>query len=605
VDGSATVSYSDVQGGYSGTGNLNQDPLLAPLGDYGGPTQTMPLLPGSAAIDAGTSSGAPTTDQRGISRVGAVDIGAFESRGFSMTITGGNNQQALVNTAFAVPLSVQVTSSYGEPVQGGVVTFSAPGSGPGAGLSTPLALDAAGQTAVSATANGTAGSYAVSAAANGATPSGSFGLTNLTALAVSPAALPAGTYATAYSQTLTATGGAGGPFTFAVTAGALPGGLTLAAGGALTGTPTAAGAFTFTVQATDSGGFTNSQSYALTIEKAALTVTAGSTSKTYGQALTFAGTEFTASGLVNGDAVTGVTLTSAGAAADAGVSGSPYAVEASAAVGSGLGNYAIRYADGALTVTQKALTVTAGNRTKTYGDSVVFDDTSPSTDFSVSGLVNADAVTSITLTSAGAAATAAVAGSPYAVVASAAVGSGLANYTIRYAPGRLTVRPKALTVTANDATILQGEAAPAFSARYSGFVLGQGPADLGGALTFTTPATAGSPPGAYAVTPGGLTAGNYAITFAPGTLTVLSYGQAAGRLQAQVDAAGLDRGTQSALDTQLQAAIAYFNVGDTADGVSQLGALIHHLRAQSGEKVSAALANAWIAYAQRIIAAVG
>src|SRR5262249_27854139 len=56
---SATVSYSVVQGGYGGTGNLNQDPLLAPLGDYGGPTQTMPLLPGSPAIDAGTSTGAP------------------------------------------------------------------------------------------------------------------------------------------------------------------------------------------------------------------------------------------------------------------------------------------------------------------------------------------------------------------------------------------------------------------------------------------------------------------------------------------------------------------------------------------------------------------
>jgi hypothetical protein len=42
------------------------NPLLAPLGDYGGPTQTMALLPGSQAIDAGTSAGAPTTDQRGL-----------------------------------------------------------------------------------------------------------------------------------------------------------------------------------------------------------------------------------------------------------------------------------------------------------------------------------------------------------------------------------------------------------------------------------------------------------------------------------------------------------------------------------------------------------
>lgn len=54
------------------------NPGLAPLGNYGGPTQTVALLPGSPAIDAGTSTGAPATDQRGARRVGAVDIGAFE-----------------------------------------------------------------------------------------------------------------------------------------------------------------------------------------------------------------------------------------------------------------------------------------------------------------------------------------------------------------------------------------------------------------------------------------------------------------------------------------------------------------------------------------------
>src|SRR5262249_5331966 len=51
------------------------------------------------------------------------------------------------------------------------------------------------------------------------------------------------------------------------------------------------------------------------VRRAPLTVTASSTTKTYGQAVTFAGTEFTTIGLVtaNGDTVTGVTLTSAGA----------------------------------------------------------------------------------------------------------------------------------------------------------------------------------------------------------------------------------------------------------------------------------------------------
>src|SRR5262249_7588282 len=48
----------------------------------------------------------------------------------------------------------------------------------------------------------------------------------------------------------------------------------------------------------------------LSVTPAALTITANNASKTFGRTLTFAGTEFTASGLVNGDSVSSVTLTS-------------------------------------------------------------------------------------------------------------------------------------------------------------------------------------------------------------------------------------------------------------------------------------------------------
>ena len=56
------------------------DPKLAPLGNYGGPTQTMPPLPGSPAIDGGAATDF-ITDQRGLSRfIGyAPDLGAVES----------------------------------------------------------------------------------------------------------------------------------------------------------------------------------------------------------------------------------------------------------------------------------------------------------------------------------------------------------------------------------------------------------------------------------------------------------------------------------------------------------------------------------------------
>src|SRR5262249_51160153 len=137
--------------------------------------------------------------------------------------------------------------------------------------------------------------------------------------------------------------------------------------------------------------------------------------KAYGSAFTFAGTEFTVSGLNNGDSVSSVTLTSAGAPATATVAGSPYAIVASAAVGTGLGNYTISYVSGSLAANAKALPVTANTTSKTYGRAVTF----AGTEFSSSGLVNGDTVTSVPLTSAGAPATATVAGSPYSIVPSA------------------------------------------------------------------------------------------------------------------------------------------------------------------------------------------
>lgn len=76
---------------------------------------------------------------------------------------------------------------------------------------------------------------------------------------------------TAYSQTLTASGGSGTVDTFTVLSGTLPVGLNLSTGGALTGTPTAAGTSMFTVQVQDSLGNTATQSYTLTITAAPLT----------------------------------------------------------------------------------------------------------------------------------------------------------------------------------------------------------------------------------------------------------------------------------------------------------------------------------------------
>lgn len=90
-------------------------------------------------------------------------------------------------------------------------------------------------------------------------------------ISVSPATLPNPAVATAYSQTVTASNGTA-PYTYAITSGALPAGLTLTSSGVLSGTPTAGGTFNFTITATDANSFTASRAYSLTIGAPTVTV---------------------------------------------------------------------------------------------------------------------------------------------------------------------------------------------------------------------------------------------------------------------------------------------------------------------------------------------
>ena len=170
------------------TNSLQGNPLLAPLGNYGGPTQTMALLPGSPAIDAGSDAravdgnGGPlTTDQRGVGfpRVvdSTVDIGAFESQGFTITATTGSEQSATAGTNFAEPLTVKVTAENAkEPVNGGLVTFATSESGSPTLSANTAALND-GSASVTAIANGGVGTYTVTAFVTGASAPASFSLT--------------------------------------------------------------------------------------------------------------------------------------------------------------------------------------------------------------------------------------------------------------------------------------------------------------------------------------------------------------------------------------------------------------------------------------------
>jgi CSLREA domain-containing protein len=187
--GNNLIGKTDGSSGWVGsdlTGTIGRplDPVLAPLGNYGGPTLTMALLPGSPAINAGASGpNIPAIDQPGLGRVGAVDIGAFESQGFSFTVVPDTTPQtSKIGTAFANPLAVSLTANNPiEPVNGGVVSFVADRSATGATaiFMAPSAVIANGQAAVIAAPNNVDGSYTVVASATGSSPASvSFALTN-------------------------------------------------------------------------------------------------------------------------------------------------------------------------------------------------------------------------------------------------------------------------------------------------------------------------------------------------------------------------------------------------------------------------------------------
>lgn len=169
---------------------------------------------------------------------------------------------------------------------------------------------------------------------------------------------------------------------------------------------------------------------ALDVAPRPITVTAADAGKVYGETVSFAGSEFTADGLVNGDRVDGVTLSSTGAAASAGVNGgTPYAIEASGATGTGLENYTITFKDGALTITPKALTVTADAQQK------VASQPDPNLTWQVTSgsLVNGDGLTGGLARSPGEAA------GDYAIIQGTLAAS--ANYALSFVGNVLRITP--------------------------------------------------------------------------------------------------------------------------------------------------------------------
>jgi hypothetical protein len=292
---------------------------LSTLGNYGGPTQTMLPLPGSAAICAGTATPSggltlPSTDQRGTgyprtnstypgytSGTACVDAGAVQTN-YAMSFTtqppASIDTNALftapnipavtltesgLTAAFAsTPPSSSVIASSGLPAVTLSGTTSATLSA-GVGSFSGLTLSsAANQTGETLTATLSLNSY-LGTPLSITSGSNTF---NVIAITLSPTSLSSGTVASSYSQQITASNGTA-PYTYAVTLGSLPAGLTLTPSGVnaglLSGTPTAGGTFNFTITATDSLSNSGSQAYTLNVSAPTIIVTpATMTSGTYG-----------------------------------------------------------------------------------------------------------------------------------------------------------------------------------------------------------------------------------------------------------------------------------------------------------------------------------
>lgn len=355
IDGSAIIRDSVVQGGCpSGstcTNVISSDPLLGPLESYGGNTQTVPLLPGSSAIDAGNGTYCPAQDQRGVDRVGTCDIGAFESRGSTLAAVAGDNQWALLNTPFANPLRVSVTSlaSPAEPVNGGLVTLTAPLSGASVLTPTQTITITNGTASALETANGTAGPYQVTASAQGAS-SVTFSLRNK---ATTTTTLTAAPNPSVFGQSVT--------FTATVTssAGIPTGAVTLKNGGNTlsSGTLNASGVMTFSTSLFSAG------SHAITAEYGGDTGSGSSTSSILNQTVNRATPTF--SGLSSPIITYGMSPTvlsgtlKVGALVPTGsVSITLNSITQTAAINSADGSYSSSFATGSLPVSGSPYTVT-------------------------------------------------------------------------------------------------------------------------------------------------------------------------------------------------------------------------------------------------------
>ena len=203
----------------------------------------------------------------------------------------------------------------------------------------------------------------------------------------------------------------------------------------------------------DPGFAASSGSNTLTVNKVTLTVTANNASRAFGAANpTFTST---ITGFVNSETASVLTsqpTCSTTATATSPASPPTYPITCS---GGAATNYTFTYVNGALTITQATLTVTAENKTKVYGAAL------PTLTVTYAGFVAGDSAASLGGTLS--VTTTATATSPVGTYAITASGYTSSNYTINYVPGTLTVTKAVATVVADAKSRFYGAANPALT----------------------------------------------------------------------------------------------------------------------------------------------
>jgi hypothetical protein len=234
-------------------------------------------------------------------------------------------------------------------------------------------------------------------------------------------------------------------------------------------------------------------------------------------AATVSATGATVSGLVGGDALT---VSATGTFSDKNVGTSKTVTLASSYAGADAGNYTITdQASTTASITPKAVSVSGITATDK-----VYDGTTAATvnvsGATVSGLVTGDA---LTVSATGAFSDKNVGTAKTVTLASSYAGADAGNYAITdQADTTASITPRTLAVTANPATKVQDGLpyAGGNGVTYSGYAAGETYTVLTGSLTYGGASQGATATGSYAISPSGLAAANYRLSFVDGLLTI-------------------------------------------------------------------------------------